>query len=291
MGIRSMLSRFIPALDRVDETKRLATNPDPATVDELEKRLRDPDLDVSLAAVHALRDFGENYQFALGRRMKADKTAQGPAWIEALGPDIRAARIAPILVKALRDKDCQVRAIVAVALGEVGPWTEGVVPTLVESLNDPDLMVRAGAARALGTVGPSAAAAIPTFLQALRESTGDVYHQKVAEAIGQIGASAAAEVIPLLQKAMNRPFMIAPSTRSLSLLGDVTTTAVPRLLELVDDPQWLVRYQAVETLGQLGRKARAAVPRLRSLATAEADAAVQAAATEALRKIEAPQSQ
>src|SRR5262245_36323578 len=65
------------------------------------------------------------------------------------------------LIKELRDKDPEVRAMAALAIGEQDRPARAAVRPLIRALKDPDRFVRWSAACSLGKIGPAARAAVP----------------------------------------------------------------------------------------------------------------------------------
>ena len=60
----------------------------------------------------------------------------------------------PALIKALKDKEAEVRSASAAALGAVGPEAKAAVSALVEALKDAESEVRVSAVEAIGGIGP-----------------------------------------------------------------------------------------------------------------------------------------
>ena len=75
----------------------------------------------------------------------------------------------PALIKALKDKDFNVRRSAAAAVGKIGPAAKDAVPALIEALKDKDIYVRIGAALLLSRIGPAAKDAVPA-LKAMSEN-------------------------------------------------------------------------------------------------------------------------
>ena len=59
----------------------------------------------------------------------------------------------PALIKALHDKDDEIREATARALGDIGPNAAAAAPDLLKLLNDKEADVRIGAARGLAGIG------------------------------------------------------------------------------------------------------------------------------------------
>jgi len=86
--------------------------------------------------------------------------------------DTRAA--VPALIKALTDRDADVRAWSAHALAELGPDAAEAVPALIKLLKDPSEGPRNTSAIALGGIGPRASKAIPALTKALEDESADL---------------------------------------------------------------------------------------------------------------------
>lgn len=99
--------------------------------------------------------------------------AYGPAAIEAV----------PVLGKAIDESDVEARLAVLLALERIGPKAGAkALPAIAWGLKDRNPQVRAGAARALGRFGPAAREALPALRAALKDSSEDV-RRAVSEAI------------------------------------------------------------------------------------------------------------
>ena len=107
----------------------------------------------------------------------------------------------------------RVRATMALAMAELGPYGKRALPGMTDALKDKNLNVRYWAAVALQNLGPEAEPAVPQLIEALKthpEITPGLqgplrYYAdtrwEAAEALGAIGPAAAAAV-PALQKAL-----------------------------------------------------------------------------------------
>lgn len=140
--------------------------------------------------------------------------------IAALGPAARQAL--PVLLRATRDENEEVRLWAVTAIRRIGPSAGVASPALLNVLSDDVRRVREAARDALEAIGP---AATPVLLPALR-STDPWVRANVAEALGVIGQAR----------------------------GDV----VPGLVRLLADDSLWVRASAAWALGQLGRDSKKA---------------------------------
>ena len=148
-----------------------------------------------------------------------------------------ARRAMPALIDALSDSDRMVRFHAALALKEMGAEGSNAVPALtriVDNKTPPstnnDFYVRAAAASSLGKIGPVAASALPVLKAALQESHS-YFRGHVATAILRIN-------------------------------GDVETALPVLLAEMpgtIGDSKW----EWIIALGEMGPRAKAAVPQLK----------------------------
>jgi HEAT repeat protein len=160
--------------------------------------------------------------------------------------DKRGTEAIPALVRALRDKDPDVRATAAGAIGGFGPIARAAIVPLTELLSDnglywvfdaPDMArqrpVRYEMAQALGMIGPAAASALPK-LKGVFQSDSD----------GQVRAAAAVAAL-----------RIDPRQKE----------ALPALIKILekDDDDWS-QAVALEEIESLGPKAALATDGLKS---------------------------
>jgi HEAT repeat protein len=186
----------------------------------LEARLRDPNVQVRLAAIDVL---------------------------ETLGP--AAAPAVPALAQALNDPDLFVRWAAARTLGKMGPVEPGlVVPPMARLLLDRDLGVRLAAALALDRIGPAAKAAVPNLIRATTASDA-VEREAVIRTLGAIGTGAQAAV-PALAVALSDPNVRVRQTAAevLGRFGSLAASAEPALRKALDDPDADVRRAASDAL-------------------------------------------
>jgi HEAT repeat protein len=184
------------------------------------------------------------------------------------------------LIIALHDPDADVRREVAAALGAIG--NQRAVEPLITVLQDPDVKVRKSAAWALGQIGDSRA--VEPLIVAFHDLSWDVL-QSVRKALRQIGAPA---VEPLIV-ALKHPdwFMRINAADVLGELGD--SRAVGPLIAVLDNPEIGVRWRAVRALDKIGDPC--ALPALERLAREDPSKLVANAAREAIARIRARMAQ
>ncbi len=192
----------------------------------------------------------------------------------------------PVLAALLSDRDPQIAAGAAAALGEMGLQAQAAVPALMIALRSNESLVRATAAHALGLIGPAAASAAPELiarLEQLQPSENGQYLelQWTIFALGQCGSKASAAIPRLALLARGESSQVAFS--SLKALGEMGPDAVPALLEILQTSGKL-RRMAADALARIGPPALSAAPRLREWLGADVHSGVRASVALALWK-------
>ncbi|MEX0819302.1 MAG: HEAT repeat domain-containing protein, partial [Pirellulaceae bacterium] len=227
--------------------------------------------------------------------------------------------IAPLLVKALEDKDPTVVANAIDALASLGPKALGhiddalankdlrhyavrliarlgreaepVVPALIEVLgkqtdSPADVEFTREAHFALSAIGPGAKAAIPTLVKALA-STDDGVAASASYALGKMGAEARAAV-PALQRAEGSDSVIVQAASVFALWqiqpGNPARRikATSLLVKALEDDRDLVRAGAATMLGELGTVGERATSKLKVISESDPVEFVRQSADEAL---------
>ncbi|AFY52766.1 HEAT repeat-containing protein [Rivularia sp. PCC 7116] len=162
----------------------------------------------------------------------------------------------------LKDKDPQVRAGVAAALGSFPEKAEVVVPKLISALKDENSVVRANAAYALARIGSKAKLAFPELLKALEDNNPEVRANSV-DALGRM-KSEVASYIPNLVKALKDSDEQVRSYAAYALggIGKEAVSAIPNLTKALKDDYFKVRSRAVQSLGRMGSPAKSSVPEI-----------------------------
>ncbi|HAK93470.1 MAG TPA: hypothetical protein DCM87_00260 [Planctomycetes bacterium] len=263
----------------------------PKAIAALAKATRDPDPCVRSPAV-----------WALGKFLYDAKEAGKP------------------LVRALNDKDANVRSNAACMLGQLGarnPEIPGAIAALTRALDNASGMrldalralqeFRAGAksavprillfvshadprtrhdaVRALAWIDPGAKACIEVFKKGLAD---DVVRRPSAEGLYYGGA--ARDCVPLLIEALKAELCLknggecADIAGALGEAGTASPEIVPALIGLLGHRSGSTRLSAAKALGKIGAEAKEAIPALEKLAKDEIPG-VAKEAEEALAKI------
>jgi HEAT repeat protein len=219
---------------------------------------------------------------ALGDTVDAVRMSAGYALTSA---GVRAEGAVPALHNALHDTaHAAVRWQAAMILGSLGPSAgQTSVPVLTEALSDRDPQVRAAAAEALGNIGQVAAPALPKLYILLRDIDADV-RRKAVEALPNISSDTS--MIGLLIGALSDP---TPEVRrsavtALGALGMPTDRVIGALAHALTDSWAAVRAAAALALAQIGPPARASRTAL-LVARRDSNSQVRRVAEDALRRI------
>lgn len=176
------------------------------------------------------------------------------------------------------------RAAAARALGRMTNTTNAV-KAIIKGLNDPVLIVKDSCMSSLEQFGPAAAPAVPTLMKHM-ETASPREAQDVARLLARIGP-AAAPALPVMIRMSSAAsdqwsmkYAICDAGRS---MGPKASSAVPTLIEYLQDTNSSVRYHAIDALGEIGPAATSAIPALQKIAASESS--MKSRAERAIRKI------
>ena len=280
--------------------------------------LKDPGWDERTRGVQALVSCGADAVPVILEALKdpdwRSREAVGRAAAE-LGPVARpaASALAAALEAGRRDKSLMCESL-ATALGAIGPTPEGVA-ALIDMLDHPDRSFRnadPAAEAAMNSLARIGAPAIPALMSHL-EWNPEGFNEDW-EALARMGPVAVPSLVEALkagggfraQGAINALGMMTPPPNSalpalvsalsspdfgirvgavlaVSRFGPAAEEAVRALMRLLDDPD--IGGAAAEALGNIGPRARAAVPALKT-ALGSSTLSLRLAASGALKKIE-----
>jgi HEAT repeat protein len=265
---------------------RIAGQADQA-VPALVKALADPNADVSQAAGTALTQLGAEAVPALLRAVTESDARVQLAAIRALG-EVGAGN--PQVVAALKDVllagDATLAPAAAEALGKQGA---AAVPALAEGLGSSQANVRSAAVHGLAAVG---AAAVPALLDGLKSKHTDVRSAAAGtfSTLGVIDRQILLGLIDALGDAdqqVRSQAVAALYTLSMSGTAGPDFAAVMPALgrALTDNPDPQVRGTIANSLFNLRKWARGAIPALEQVAKNDKVAYVQQQALQALQVI------
>jgi HEAT repeat protein len=240
----------------------------------LVKALQDPDPQVGVAAVDALRELGplaKSAVPALGdffndpardvimfQGMRA-QIAGALAAIAPQDPQVQSA----LLDAAIRHRDPDFRATVIRALGRIKPPPRHVIQELTNSLQSTYAVVQQAAINALGDIGPDAAAAVPALIEA---------YENPPKAEPPAPPNVAWFLPPPPTPRFGLPLPNSPVAPNIPAPGVWARTAlinVPKVnfsSRLAPSSSWFQdranQASIIQTLGKIGPPAKAALPLL-----------------------------
>lgn len=164
------------------------------------------------------------------------------------------------LISATADPDPDVRSVAAYALGKVdGEGANSVIPILTELLtNDEHENVRYSAARSLGNLGATAADAMPDLMVSVENDPSGAIRSADLKAATQLGVVLDENAIEIAIHALGDPNWYVRRNAAAMLAMDPVTTA-PKLVALLNRPNWNRRNAIINTLPTMGDDAFNAV--------------------------------
>jgi HEAT repeat protein len=220
----------------------------------LSSAVKDNDFEVRYAAAVAIAEIGRDSEI---------RYAAGLA-IAGIGREPQAGPAIPALIEALRDGRVEVRQGAALALRLTGSTGKPAVPMLKEKTHDPEPNVRVAAALALVAVDRlDSVEAVAPLAEAL-DGKARTNSLEIVEALIQIGPLAK-PAIPALKTWFSspNPRMKARSAEAVARIDpEQVGPAIVVLLEMISRKQGRDRDSAVSSLIRVGPAAKSAVPRL-----------------------------
>src|SRR5207249_2599909 len=158
-----------------------------------------------------------------------------------IGPEAR--ETAPQVIRALADKNENVRRKAAYTLGRLNAEPAAAIGVLIKAFEDKSGDVRQAAAEALSKYGEKAVPALIEILQGEKEQP----RLEAASALAQIGSDAK-EAVPALKKLLlGKQANVHPYAEALAKIGK---TSLPTFTEALKDDRSAIRQLAVQSLGQ-----------------------------------------
>jgi HEAT repeat protein len=192
-----------------------------------------------------------------------------------LGP--KAAESVKALAERLSDSSSKMRAHAARALGKIGKPASEAAAALFRLVGDPDAMVRRESLRALREIRPGPKVVLPLFVKLLKDPNPSV-KMRAMEALHELGDDAVGPLVECLGDESTAHW----ACLVVGELGPKAKAAVPALTKLLDHAAPDMRQQAILSLAAIGPASEPAAGRL---AQALEDPLLRDAATFALVRI------
>lgn len=222
-------------------------------------------LGISVACQREVTHDGKPIEYWVTQMTSTDSTVRHHA-IEAFAHDAgRSPEAAQALLAVLStEREADVHATIADALGLLGPNALPAAPALVRLLGDEHEIVRARAATALGGIGTASPLTVPALIKALGDPDHDV-RASAAAALGQVGPPAA-EAVPALvglTKSDRIGFVWLQATKAIGLIHANPGVALPALVAELDSDWSALREEALMAIARFGTAAASTAPAVR----------------------------
>ncbi len=196
--------------------------------------------------------------------------------LSKMPPEVKKAQVEALL-QLLDSKDAEIRYLAAELLGEMG--ASEAIQKLLEALETEDPKAKVAVLNALGKIGS------PDTLEVIKEHLYHPHkdvHKAAAEALSNIGSDA----IPVLKEAASDTddHIRWHAAKALQHIHD--EDVVPIFISLLDDPNYGVRWLAVDGLVSLGEAV--IPPLLEELAKGEANLWFRQSAFVVLNRVAGP---
>lgn len=219
-------------------------------------------------AAFALGYMGPAAKSALPALAKAVETGKRPElqrsamWaIARIDPEAETSF--PIYMKALGNKDRDVRATAATMMGELPARAKEAVPEIIKLLDDKEEGPRIAAAKALGVLGIQASGAVPKLAGLLKYegASADRTRLAAAWALGLMGPEAKEAAGPLADAVATTGLdCYRTAMRALRSIGPESAPALAKVLPNMKDESR--RREILAFMKDMGPEAKAAVPDL-----------------------------
>lgn len=221
------------------------------------------DAELQIVLLELMGDCGapaaEVEETLVGALQTEDPHVQGVALSAIPKAGISADVAVPTIVKFLTSENS---VIASRALSEYKSAAAPALPELLAVMHDESLNTEArwNAIRTIGKIGPDAISSLPDLIAALDDEE-DTIREHSAEAIGDIGPTTAEEGVPALIPMLKDPAtrVRRDAVRSLGYIGEASRVAVPQIIELIDDPEEIVRDAAKTALETIAPEEAAAL--------------------------------
>lgn len=195
----------------------------------------------------------------------------GSALFSLLGTNSIPHAIALLKHRSPTARQAAVNGLRALRIGT--PTANEAIPALIEALEDKELFYNV--AQAIAEFGEIASNAVPVLTRALADAgttgvgqaTNNFYNRRAvaAHALGKIGSSAAS-ALPDLKAALQEPdfFLRGQAASAIWRISGDVDTALPVLLREMPGTGRPFKRDWITALGEMGPRAKAAVPLLQS---------------------------
>jgi HEAT repeat protein len=244
------------------------------------KALKDPNKWVREKTVDLLKEMGPSAADSVPDLLDAFKEGRIDGSID-LTLERFGKKAIPALKAGCESHDSRVRALAIKVLGSLDPTA---FPILIKALKDEDAQIRLAAAQGIGARTRFESSALPVLRDALKDSDSQV-RLAVVEAFRCIHPGSESQILALASALIDSKLMIRKrAATELKWLASTAKPAVPALTLALRDKDQTVRRIAAEALGEIGPESKKAVKDLQNTLK-DLDPLVRLAAAVALGRI------
>lgn len=237
-------------------------------LDKIIDYLRDKRYTIAKSAIDVIQNMGANAEKALPTLVDGMKNYNLIDDIKKALASVGLEKAAPHLVQLLGDSELKglAKTTVIFYIGTVKPKILTAVPVLIEMYKDGDASVRARVVQSLGKIGP-AEAVLPTMIKATKDES-EIVREYVTDRIGEFGPAAATAVpalIDLLDDSHKE--VVWSSVAALGKIGVAAPGAISKFIAFLKngDSGWYLREVCAISLGQFGSASKTALPVLKKI--------------------------
>jgi len=161
------------------------------------------------------------------------------------------------------------------------------IPNLINALKDENRRVAINAARALGRMGADAKSSLPVLSKVAVSDRHFSVRTYAVDALSLIGKESPVTINTFVNLMLNgrSEKILVYATKAFSTLGPSAEPAVSQLIEALKSGNAGVKKHVAKTLGNIGPRAKAALPTLEIVAQHDSSKSVRNFAQEAIRRI------
>ena len=226
--------------------------PAKAAIPTLMKTLTDADTSLRQASAASLAAMAPDSIPVLAAALKDPQVNVRLAAVDALGlAGPQAAPSIPALVEAWKDGDKNVRLRVGDLLQRFEGAAAAAAPVVIPSLTEPDRDIRLKACEILGRCGGARAAGVPTLIDILSKDQDKDLRARSAWVLGQIGPEAKNSAAALTEAIKDKERDVRLSAlEAVGKIGADPKAVAPVALAAIADPDKEVRIRAAEIYGR-----------------------------------------
>ena len=180
--------------------------------------------------------------------------------------------VSPFVLADLKDGDSETQVAGIITVQKIGSAAREVLPELLKATSSSNYGVRKSALTALPAIEPPSQLVMPHLIDLLKSNDPE-YLDDIIDCLEKFGPDANPAIPRIVELLVEKTWRIRgdvhrnprPAAMALPLMGTPPKAAIPGLIKLLSDEDWVVQSTASELLAGLGKDSLTAVPKLREL--------------------------